>query len=157
MPPASRPPALSPRLQRLERLLRTAIADPAFFHADTREAALAHAAQAQPFIVTDALLDQLRGRFAAHFAGGFGQAVGRATEIRAGLTHLDASIDLACLTTRGSWNLVNISLIETDEEVELQRMRATATLVDRFGLAPVEKRWLLRLAEPDAGGGLKQV
>ncbi len=173
-PPAARRPkfvdldpawGLSPRAARLDRLVRSILADPKCFQSGQLPVIASRAARRQDPLAPAGLVAEALDRLRPWLEGAFGRALADATEIERDLawtvawppdsadpTVFQGRIDLLAQDRHGSWQLVLVSNTTAPDARERLRLVLSAHAAAALGFGPIRQAWRLRLGP---GGGLQ--
>ena len=157
-----------PKHLRLERLLRSTCAEPKLYRTPGHwRQVVDRSASWQPEMPPRRVVEELKIRLSRWLDGPFGKALTEADEVVAGRDFdgvwnregganliVSGRLDLAYRTSKGTWNLVNLSLAESDEALETLRLALAVNFAETLGFGEVEQAWSLRLG---AGGGLRSI
>jgi ATP-dependent helicase/nuclease subunit A len=155
---------LSPRAARLDRLVRTILADPKLFQPGQLPAIAARAARRQDPLATPSLVAEAIDRLRPWLEGPFGRELAASTAIERDLdwtvawppdsshpTVYEGGIDLLARDREGSWRLILVSDASSSEAHERVRLLLSSHVANTLGHGPIRQGWSLRLGP---GGGL---
>jgi ATP-dependent helicase/nuclease subunit A len=157
---------LSPRSARLDRLVRTILADPKSSQPGQLAAVAERAARRQAPLAPPSLVSEALDRLRPWLEGPFGRDLAAATAIERGLawtvawppdsadpTIFQGRIDLLARKGPGAWWLVLVSDATSSEAWERLRLVLSAHAAAALGFGPIRRASRLRLGP---GGGWKE-
>ena len=177
-PPAPRVPryvALDPsrglaeRAGRLDRLVRSILADPKALQPGGLPAVAARAGRRQDPVASGSLISEATDRLRPYLEGMIGRDLAAATAMERNLdwtaswppnslnaTVFSGRIDMLARDRSGAWRLFQWSDADAPEQPERLRLLLSAHAANALGFGPIVRAWHLRLG-PEGGGGLRAV
>jgi ATP-dependent helicase/nuclease subunit A len=153
-----------PTAARIDRLIRSALAEPEALDPKRVAAVVGRMARAQVPMASPGVEAEARERLTAWVGGRLVRQVARSPEVRRALswavawppgdpdaTVFQGQVDLAYRDAHGDWCLLTVSVAEAPEAGERLRLLLSAQAAGELGFGPVVRGWRVRLGP---GGGL---
>ncbi|MBX6316203.1 MAG: hypothetical protein IRY99_25320, partial [Isosphaeraceae bacterium] len=155
---------LAPRAARIDRLIRSILADPKGLDLAALESVAERSARQQAPAAPPRLVAEALDRLAPWVAGPLAREIARAAEVRRTIawsiawprvgpvpTVTRGVIDFAYRDRRGGWRLVTLAGAAASEPRERLRLLLSAVAARELGIEPILQGWSVRLGP---GGGL---